>query len=180
MKRAATPPRPLPMIDPRFSDPPVVVPTLSPLGTESAEGDDMEDTEESDDEPPGAPPGPPPSLEPVRVDKWLWAARCFKTRTAASEACDGGHVKVNGTTARAAQKVRPGDEVEALSPAGRRVLRVRGTAERRGSPAVAASLFDDLKPIVREPRDPFFEVERGAGRPSKRDRRAIDRLKGWG
>jgi ribosome-associated heat shock protein Hsp15 len=168
------------MIDPRFTDPPVEPPKLPLLDLHATEVEDSEEPEESEETPAGGPPAAPPSLEPVRVDKWLWAARCFKTRTAASEACDGGHVKVNGTTARAAQKVRPGDEVEALSPAGRRVLRVRGTAERRGSPAVALSLFEDLKPIVREPRDPFFEVERGAGRPSKRDRRAIDRLKGWG
>lgn len=131
---------------------------------------------------------PPPDAPPasVRIDKWLWAARCFKTRSQATAACDGGHVHVNDQTARPSRPVRVGDTVEALTPGGKRVLLVRALAERRGPAAVAASLFEDRTPPepvsdlplhVRRALEPTRE--RGAGRPTKRDRRALGRLKEW-
>ena len=68
-------------------------------------------------------------LAAVRVDKWLWSARMYKTRTMATEACSSGNVKVNRAVAKASQKVKAGDEISALTPGGRRILRVQGLAE---------------------------------------------------
>ena len=94
-----------------------------------------------------------------------------------TEACSSGNVKVNRAVAKASQKVKAGDEISALTPGGRRILRVQGLAERRGPASVAVTLYEDLTPPApRELAPPRFE--RGRGRPSKRDRRRLDRLKG--
>jgi ribosome-associated heat shock protein Hsp15 len=151
---------------------------------DSAEGNDAgndteNDAEDGEAEDALGPQLDPPSLAPVRIDKWLWAARMAKTRTLASEACDAGHVKLNGHTAKASQKVKPGDKIEAFLPSGRRVLEVRGTAERRGSAPLARSLFTDLAPPVRAPKIEGVELDLGRGRPTKADRRKMERLRGW-
>lgn len=116
----------------------------------------------------------------VRVDRWLWAVRAFKTRTAASDACAGGHVTVNGRPAKAATKVGVGDEVTATTPGGLRVLEVVQLLEKRvGAPAAAAAIIDRSPPPPPADRAaPPLVRDRGAGRPTKRDRRAIDRLRG--
>jgi ribosome-associated heat shock protein Hsp15 len=114
----------------------------------------------------------------VRLDKWLWAARCFKTRGLAAEACDAGHVKVNGHSCKPAKSVRVGDRIEARTPGGLRVLDVAALADRRGPAEVARALYLDHSPPP-PPRDPMMVTrERGTGRPSKRERRRIDRLRG--
>ena len=163
--------------------PPGQAPATAPLPAAAAElfpeGEDALDEAEAEDEGALGPPLDPPSLAPVRIDKWLWAARMAKTRTQASEACDGGHVKLNGHTAKASQKVKPGDTIEASLPSGRRVLQVRGTAERRGSAPLARSLYTDLAPPVRAPKLEGLEVDFGRGRPTKSDRRKMERLRGW-
>jgi ribosome-associated heat shock protein Hsp15 len=115
--------------------------------------------------------------ETVRVDKWLWAARCFKTRTQATHACDGGLVTVNEHTAKPAHAVRAGDVVEARTPAGLRVLFVKALGDRRGSVEAAQALFEDRSPPP-PPREPFELRDRGGGRPTKRDRRRIERIRG--
>jgi ribosome-associated heat shock protein Hsp15 len=124
-------------------------------------------------------PQPATAKTSVRIDKWLWAARCFKTRSLSGEACAGGKVKINGKTAKASSSVKPGDLIEALTPGGPRVLRVEALAERRGPASVAQTLFDDLTPEP-EPRPerqlPPLLRNRGAGRPTKRERRQIDRF----
>jgi ribosome-associated heat shock protein Hsp15 len=117
----------------------------------------------------------------VRVDKWLWAARVFKTRSLAAHACDGGKVDVNAQAAKPAKALRPGDVVHVTLPQGRRrILKVTTLDDRRGSPAVARMLFEDLTPP--EPRQPRWgpppRREAGSGRPTKRERRDIDRLRG--
>lgn len=123
---------------------------------------------------------PPP--DSIRVDKWLWAARVFKTRSLASTACDGGKVDVNAEAAKPAKRVRSGDLIEVTLPRGRRrILRVTGVGERRGSPEAARQLYEDLTPPEPpRPRQapPPFRVP-GAGRPTKRERREIERLRGW-
>lgn len=115
------------------------------------------------------------------------AARCYKTRSQATAACTAGHVRVNGEVARPARTVRHGDAVEVtLGVRGRRLLRVVGIGERRGSADAAEALFVDLDPPEPEPwRDPDEAAlaagehrERGLGRPTKRDRRRLDELKG--
>ena len=119
-------------------------------------------------------------MESLRIDKWLWAARVFKTRSVAADACDGGKVDVNDQSAKPAKAVRPGDHIKVSLPQGRRrILKVVGLDERRGSAAHARLLYDDLTPPepprLRWARPPFRPP--GAGRPTKRERRELDRLR---
>ena len=117
---------------------------------------------------------------PVRIDAWLWAVRQFKTRSAATAACRAGHVRVNGERAKAAQPVRPGDEVRVRVSGFDRQLIVRRTLVKRVSAAVAAEAVDDRTPLP-PPRESVAAVvarDRGAGRPTKRERRDLDRLRG--
>jgi ribosome-associated heat shock protein Hsp15 len=123
-------------------------------------------------------------MEPVatiRIDKWLWAARAFKTRSLAADACVGGKVDVNGEAAKPAKGVRAGDRIEITTPVGRRILKVIALSDRRGSATVARALYEDLTPPApprtRQPKPPYRAP--GAGRPTKRERREIDRLRGW-
>ena len=119
-------------------------------------------------------------LDSVRLDKWLWAARVFKTRGLAADACDGGKVDVNAAASKPAKTLRPGDLVRVTLPQGRhRVLKVVRLDDRRGSATVARALFDDLTP-PEPPRTrlaPPPRREPGMGRPTKRERRDLDRLR---
>jgi ribosome-associated heat shock protein Hsp15 len=120
-------------------------------------------------------------LNRQRIDKWLWHARVVRTRTAAAALADSGHVRVNGQRIDAASRaVRPGDVVTVALDRTVRVLKVLGFAERRGDADAARGLVEDLTPAVERPREPEArapgEREPGAGRPTKRERRAIDRL----
>ena len=120
------------------------------------------------------------SDSPVRIDAWLWAVRQYKTRSAATAACRAGHVRVNGERTKAAQSVRPGDEVRVRIDGFDRMLVVRQTLVKRVSAAVAATAVEDRTP-PRPPREasPIVPVrDRGAGRPSKRERRDLERLRG--
>ncbi|MBF0817342.1 RNA-binding S4 domain-containing protein [Microbacterium paludicola] len=118
----------------------------------------------------------------VRVDAWLWAIRVYKTRSAATTACRAGHVRVNGSHAKAAQIVRPGDELRVRINGFDRILVVRQTIAKRVGAAVAATAFEDRTPPPpsREFAGLVAVRERGAGRPTKRERREIDRLHGRG
>jgi ribosome-associated heat shock protein Hsp15 len=120
--------------------------------------------------------------ESVRLDRWLWAARVFKTRGLAAAACDGGKVDVNAQAAKPAKPLRPGDVVRVTLAQGRhRTLKVARLDDRRGSATVARALFEDLTP-PEPPRTrlaPPPRREAGAGRPTKRERREIDRLRSW-
>jgi ribosome-associated heat shock protein Hsp15 len=117
----------------------------------------------------------------IRVDKWLWAARFFKSRTLATAACDGGKVDVNEHAAKPSRAVRAGDLLHVTLPRGKRVVRVLALAERRGPASQAATLYQDLTPPPppRELRAPPVSRPPGAGRPTKRERRLLDRLSGW-
>jgi ribosome-associated heat shock protein Hsp15 len=120
-------------------------------------------------------------LDRQRIDKWLWHARVVRTRTAAAALADSGHVRVNGARIDAASRaVRPGDVVTVALDRTVRVLKVLGFAERRGDADAARVLAEDLTPAAeraREPESPTLAArEPGAGRPTKRERRAIDRL----
>lgn len=121
-----------------------------------------------------------PDPASTRVDSWTWAVRLFKTRSAAAAACRSGHVRVNGSTAKAAQPVRVGDEVR-IRAAGveRIVVVIRPITKRVGAP-VAAECFTDHTPPPppRELLATLPQRDRGAGRPTKRERREIDRLRG--
>lgn len=116
----------------------------------------------------------------VRVDAWVWAVRLAKTRSQATAACKAGHVRVNDAAAKPAQPVNVGDVVRVRLHGAERIYRVAGLASRRGSAAEAALLFEDLTqpPPPRVERPAAVIRDRGAGRPTKRDRREIDRLRG--
>ena len=117
----------------------------------------------------------------VRVDKWLWAARMFKTRSQATKACDAGRVKLGGEVVKAAKTVRPGDQLQVDTPGGLKLLEVVALSERRGPAQVARSLYLDHTPPPppRAEREADVAVrERGAGRPVKRERRLLVRLRG--
>ncbi len=112
----------------------------------------------------------------VRLDKWLVAARIYKTRTIAQCACDAGHVTVNERPGASARAVRVGDLLEAKTEGGRRILMILRLEEKRGPAALARGLYDDRTPPTPPSEDPVAPRERGAGRPTKRDRREIDQL----
>ena len=123
-------------------------------------------------------------LTRVRLDKWLWAARFFKTRSAASTAVDGGKVDVNGVRGKRAHQVQAGETITIRRPPYEQHIVVRAVAELRGPAAVAATLYEETVES-REARTrlayqlknaPTLTFE-GGGRPTKRDRREIDRLK---
>jgi ribosome-associated heat shock protein Hsp15 len=118
-------------------------------------------------------------MDEARVDAWLWAVRIYKTRSAATDACKGGHVTVNGSSAKAATKVKVGDRVEARAGQRLRVLEVAKVIDKRvGAPAAAEAIVDHSPPPPEpELSAPALTRDRGAGRPTKRDRRAIDRFR---
>jgi len=113
----------------------------------------------------------------ARVDVWLWAVRIYKTRSAATAGCRGGHVRVNRAPAKPSPPVKVGDHVEAFVERTR-ILEVVTVIDKRVGAAVAATCLIDHSPPVpvvkRLPR--VFVRERGTGRPTKRERRALDRL----
>ena len=116
----------------------------------------------------------------VRVDSWLWAVRVFKTRSAATAGCRAGHVRVGGERAKAAQPIRVGDEVRGRIEGFDRILTVSRLLTKRVAASIAAECFVDLTPPPppREETALVSQRDRGAGRPTKRDRREIERLRG--
>ncbi|WBU38769.1 RNA-binding S4 domain-containing protein [Homoserinibacter sp. YIM 151385] len=116
----------------------------------------------------------------VRVDAWVWAVRLYKTRSAATAACKAGHVRIDGERAKPSQAVRLGAEVRALTEGGTRIVVARRLIHKRVGAAIAAECLEDRTPPPppREERVLVGVRERGAGRPTKRDRRELDRLQG--
>lgn len=114
----------------------------------------------------------------TRIDRWLCAVRLVKTRPMATQLCEGGHVRVNGNPAKPSTKVRPGDEVQALIAARERIVEVVRPIETRvGAPAAAECYVDKSPPPVVSEIAPGVKVLRGEGRPSKRLRRELDRMR---
>ena len=114
----------------------------------------------------------------VRVDVWLWSVRQLKTRSAATAACRAGHVRVNGERAKPATPVRVGDEVRYRFQGFDRVLTVTALLKKRvGAPLAQQSYVDASPPRPAAP-PPAAIRDPGAGRPTKKDRRALDRLRG--
>ncbi|MCL2657211.1 MAG: RNA-binding S4 domain-containing protein [Betaproteobacteria bacterium] len=124
-------------------------------------------------------------LSGTRIDKWLWAARFFKTRSLATEAVDGGRVQINGQRIKPAKEVKVGDRVEVSLGHDTRSVIVRGIAERRGSASVAQQLYEETSESIarceeagamrRLQVEPALERQ---GRPTKRDRRDYTRWRG--
>lgn len=117
-------------------------------------------------------------VESTRVDRWLWSVRLAKTRPDAAEACRGGHVRVNGRPAKPATMVSPGDEVRARFGQTTRIVEVVRVIHKRVGAADAVTCFLDRTPKPKPAETVAVAVrDRGAGRPTKRDRRRLDKLR---
>lgn len=121
--------------------------------------------------------------EKVRIDKWLWAVRIFKTRTLAAEACAKGHVTIGDVRVKASRELKGGEIVKVRIPPIERHYLVKQLADKRMSAQLAVQFVEDVTPpetlaLLNAVKAYGFESRpRGAGRPTKRDRRMIDRLK---
>src|SRR5512141_1563631 len=114
----------------------------------------------------------------TRIDRWLCAVRLVKTRPMATQLCDAGHVRVNGNQARPSTKVRAGDVVHALIAERERIVEVVQAIESRvGAPAAAACYVDNSPPPIVREIAPGIMAIRGEGRPSKRLRRELERMR---
>jgi ribosome-associated heat shock protein Hsp15 len=124
-------------------------------------------------------------MDAIRVDRWLWAARLFKTRAFAHDAVAGGHVRVNGERVKPARDVRPNDVLEVRTGDFVRTIVVRGIAERRGPAKVTATLYEETAESCAERArraeerrlESAFGGFRARGRPTKLDRRRTDALR---
>jgi ribosome-associated heat shock protein Hsp15 len=126
-------------------------------------------------------------MDRVRIDKWLWAARFFKTRALASRACELGRIESNGQPAKPSREVHAGDRLRVTNDGGEFQIDVLAVSDMRGPAAVAQTLYREteasrelrLKLAAERKAMPHFEASR-VGKPSKRDRRIIGRLRGRG
>ena len=116
----------------------------------------------------------------ARIDKWLWAARIYKTRTLAADACKNGRVSINGAAAKPARTVKEGDEVSVRKSPITYTFRVKQAIEKRVGAKVLPEVFDNITPpaqyeLLEMSRiSGFVNRARGTGRPTKKDRRALD------
>lgn len=126
------------------------------------------------------------NIELVRMDKWLWAARFFKTRSLSAKACDLGRIESNGVAAKPAREVRVGDSLRIRTASGEFAVEVLALSDIRGPAAVAQTLYretDESRELRRQAAEarkamPLYESALGDSRPSKRNRREFDRLRG--
>lgn len=123
-------------------------------------------------------------MERVRVDRWLWAARFFKTRSAASAAVIGGRVHVNGARVKAAKDIAVGDVLEVTIGSQKRTIRVTALSDRRGPAAVAATLYEETPESIRAREQAALERRQAhplgadlGARPTKRNRRRLEALR---
>lgn len=120
--------------------------------------------------------------EKLRLDKYLWAIRVFKTRSLATEACKAGRIKLNGTSVKPSQVVRVGDIYSVQKGAEKKIVQVTGLLEKRMDAKSVQGFYEDLTPAV-DPSHlhPVLVRDRGTGRPTKKDRRDIDEVReSWG
>ena len=119
-------------------------------------------------------------MDGARIDQWLWAIRLYRTRSAANEACRGGHVKINGTSAKPAAPLKAGDRVTTTLHGNLRDVEVVQLITKRVGAPIAAQCYVDHSPPPSEDRPlrRLFPRDVGTGRPTKRDRRRTDRLRG--
>lgn len=124
-----------------------------------------------------------PEKEKLRIDKYLWAIRQFKTRTLASDACKAGRVKLDGNNIKPSHEVRLGEVYQISKGPDRRIIRVVGLLENRVDAKTAVGFYEDITPVEQTTafksmfHAPMLKRDRGTGRPTKRDRREIDDLK---
>ena len=121
----------------------------------------------------------------VRIDKWLWAVRIFKTRSLAAEACNKGHVKIGDIPVKASREVRLGEVIKVRLAPIERQYRVKELTDKRMSAPLAVNFVEDITPqeqfdLLNAARAYGFEYrEKGTPKPTKRDRRMIDRMKNY-
>ena len=121
--------------------------------------------------------------EPIRIDKWLWAARLFKTRSLAADAIKGGKVKVDDNPVKPSREVKEGDVIQVQIGQLHMVVEVKTVIKNRVSPKQVPEVYNDLTPKEEYERIEFMNAykaewrDRGAGRPTKKERRLIERLK---
>lgn len=122
-------------------------------------------------------------LHNTRVDKWLWSVRIFKTRTLATDVCNSGKIKINSKTIKPSQLIKVGDEIHIHQQGEKRVFKVLKIIEKRVGATIATSCYQDLsEPSIRNPKNEnfFYNFEwrdKGIGRPTKKNRRAIEQFK---
>lgn len=117
---------------------------------------------------------------PVRIDVWVWAVRLLKTRSLSAQACKAGHIKLNGVAVKPSQLVTPGDRVRVWADHRQRDVEVVSTVRKRVGAAIAQACYIDHSPPP-PPKEILLSMPRrdkGAGRPTKKERRDIDRLRG--
>ncbi len=118
--------------------------------------------------------------EPVRIDKWLWVVRVFKSRSLATEACLKGHVSIGGLPVKPSRIVHPGDIIKVRKPPIHRLYRVLDLAEKRMGAGVVLQFMEDITPreelelLEMQPKMKWLTRERGTGRPTKKERRDLD------
>lgn len=117
-------------------------------------------------------------MDEARIDQWLCAARIYKSRTLAQTNCEAGHVRVNDVVAKSSRAVRLGDKIVAQTARGLLVLIVRGIHEKRLSPVLAREMYEDQSPAPPPREERVACRPRGAGRPTKLERRELLRLRG--
>ncbi|MFD7698589.1 RNA-binding S4 domain-containing protein [Streptomyces caelestis] len=124
----------------------------------------------------------PGSGESVRIDSWIWSVRLVKTRSLGAAACKGGHVRVNGERVKPSHSLRVGDEVRLRAETRERIVVVKRLIRKRVGAPVAVQCYIDNSPPPppREAVAPAGVRDRGTGRPTKRDRREMERLRGLG
>lgn len=120
---------------------------------------------------------------PVRIDKWLWAVRFYKTRTQAADACKGGKVKIDGVNTKPSREIKAGDIIEIHHNYIRRVVKVKKATKNRVAAKLVPDLMEDLTPASEFEKLEMIKQlnqekrDRGTGRPTKKDRRTIDKIK---
>ena len=123
-----------------------------------------------------------PVKEKLRIDKYLWAIRMFKTRTLASDACKAGRVKWDGQNIKPAHEVKLGEVYQISKGPDKKIVKVTGMLENRVDAKTAVNFYEDITPVEQTPafksmfQAPLLKRDRGTGRPTKRDRREIDEL----
>jgi len=124
-----------------------------------------------------------PEKEKLRIDKYLWAIRAFKTRTLASDACKAGRVKLDGNNIKPSHEVKVGEIYQMAKGIERKVIKVTGLLENRVDAKTAVFFYEDITPVEQTMafksmfHAPILKRDRGTGRPTKKDRREIDDLK---
>jgi ribosome-associated heat shock protein Hsp15 len=120
----------------------------------------------------------------LRIDKYLWAIRIFKTRSLATEACKAGRVKIKGNAIKPSYEVKIGDQISIQKGSERKVVQVTGLLTNRGDAKIAALHYTDITPVEetssyqKQFNAPVLIRDRGTGRPTKKDRRELDDLTG--